>query len=628
MKGCRACLILALLLGLGGCGGRQGLPSVDELAATRPREGVRYEVRLAGEGLDDTLRAYLLEASTAARSTDQLPANEVILRRRAEADLPRLEAALRARGYYDAKVSLQLMRPEPAPSSEAAAGNGAASETAFLPAPADWRVVFVIEPGPLYQIGERRIEIVGPSHGFRPPGPADLGLKQDLPAEADSILAAERRLLDAALRAGHARAALAKRRLVVDHNSHRMDVTLRIEPGPIYTFGDLRLQGHAGIDPDFLRDLVAIRAGERFDPAKLEVARRALIESQLFSLVRVETAAPEAGNRLPVDIRLQQRPRRSVGGAVGFATDEGPRLRGFWEHRNLFGAAESLRIDAQLSASLHETRLQFRKPHFLSRRQDLIADGAIRYEDTDSFRGRSIQAGAGIERRLAADTTAALGVAWRLLELREDQDDKLFALLSLPGSLRIDRSDSLLDPTVGWRFLLEAAPFFDTLGPSRRFFKTRVTHTRYVRIWNEPRLVMALRASGGSLFGVERDAVPADERFYAGGGGSVRGIPFRAAGPLDVGRDPLGGRSLLEGSVEFRLRPWPNWELVAFLDAGGAFTSIIPDPREDTLRFGTGLGLRYVTPVGPIRFDVGVPIAPRRDVDDPLQFYISLGQAF
>ncbi len=625
----RPLLVLIVLFALGGCGGRS-LPGLEELGPGRPREGLRYEVTVVGEGLDGGLRDHLLEASAAARSTDQPPANELILRRRAEADIPRLEAALRARGYYDATVRLRLERvAQPSPGAPPAA-DGSVSEpgAALLPAPPDWRVIFEVRPGPLYRIGERRIEIVGPADGFEPPGPADLGLKQDLPAEAARILEAERQLLDAALRSGHARAAPGKRRLVVDHRTRRMDVTLAIEPGPVCSFGEIRFEGIEGIDPGFLRDLVAIRPGERFDPAKLDAARRALLESQLFSVVRVETAEPVDGNRLPVEVRVEQRPHRSVGGAAGFTTDEGPRVRGFWEHRNLFGAAERLRLDTQISPVLHETRAQFRKPHFLSRRQDLIADGAVRFENTDTFESRSVRAGAGIERRPAPGVTGALGVAWRLSDVREGDEQNLFALLSVPGSLRVDRSDSLLDPSTGWRLSLEAAPFLDTLGPSRRFFRSRVTHTRYFRIWNEPRFVIALRGSAGTIFGVERDQVPADERFYAGGGGSVRGIPFRKAGPLDAGRDPLGGRSLLEGSVELRLRPQPEWGVVAFFDAGGVFTSVLPDPREETLRFGTGLGLRYVTPIGPLRFDVGVPVDPRRDVDDPLQFYISLGQAF
>lgn len=613
-----------LVLLLTGCAGMRAPALLSELGLVTRPEGLRYDVLIAGEGLDAELRAFLREASETARNLDRPPANEVILRRRARADLPRLEAALRARGYYAGRVSLRLERPSPPPP----AAIGEEETAAIVPPTPDLRVVFEVEPGPLYRFGARRIEVLGEAQGFQPPGPADLGLKGDEPALAEVILEAERRLLEAAQLAGHARAQLGERRLVVDHRTRRMDVWLAIAPGPVYRLGEVRFSGAEGIDETFLRELAALRPGMRYDPRQLDAARRALLDSQLFAVVRIETGEPDAEGRLPVLIALRQRSHRSIGGAAGLTSDEGPRLRAFWEHRNIFGSAEQLRVETQISPLLHETEVRFRKPHFLSRRQNLVGDGAVRFENTDRFESRSIRAGIGLERHFAPDVTGTLGVAWRFSELREGDEEDLFALLSLPASLRFDRSDSLLDPTRGWRLLLEASPFWDTLGVGTRFFRTRVTHTRYFHIWNEPRLVVAVRGSLGTMFGEERDQVPADERFYAGGGGSVRGIPFRKAGPLDSARDPLGGRSLLEGSLELRLRPRPGWGIVTFVDAGGAFASLLPDLQEDGLRLGTGVGLRYVTPVGPLRLDVAIPIDPRRDVDDPFQVYISLGQAF
>ncbi|GBD42696.1 Translocation and assembly module TamA [bacterium HR40] len=596
-------------------------PLFEDLGLAGERAGLRYTVAITGATVEGELLARLYEASETARRIDQPPANELVLRRRARADVPRLEALLRAQGYFAGKVAVRIERPSPAPAT-----SGETTGAQMLQP--EFRVVFEVDPGPLYRLGQRLVEVVGQDYGFHPPGPADLGLVSDAPAQAERILGAEERLLAAARSAGHARAALGERELVVDHRTRRMDVRLRIVPGPVYEFGELRFSGGEGIARRFLEEVVAIRPGARFDPARIDQARRALLDTQLFSLVQVEVGEPQADNRLPVSVRLEMRRPRSVGGALGYTTDEGPRLRAFWEHRNIFGSAERLRLDTQLSRPLGELRLQLRKPHLFSRRQDLLVDGGLRVESTEGFESRSIRAGIGLERRLRPGTTGTLGVAWRFSEIREGGEERLFALLSLPGALRIDRSDSLLDPSRGWRLLLETAPFQDVRDAGRTFVRSRLSHSRYLSIWNEPRLVLALRGAIGTILGEERDRVPADERFYAGGGGSVRGIPFQKAGPLDAGRDPLGGRSLLEGSAELRLRPRDRWEIALFLDLGGAFTSVVPDLREDTLRLGTGFGLRYLTPIGPLRFDLGVPIEPRRDVDDPFQFYISLGQAF
>jgi translocation and assembly module TamA len=143
---------------------------------------------------------------------------------------------------------------------------------------------------------------------------------------------------------------------------------------------------------------------------------------------------------------------------------------------------------------------------------------------------------------------------------------------------------------------------------------------------DEPRVVLAGRTAVGTIFGATRDQIPADERFYAGGGGSVRGFGFQLAGELDDDDDPLGGRSLLELSGEVRVRITDTIGAVAFVDAGSAFQSSVPDFDEE-LRVGVGPGLRYFSPIGPVRLDVGFPLN-RRDVDDAFQIYISLGQAF
>jgi len=120
--------------------------------------------------------------------------------------------------------------------------------------------------------------------------------------------------------------------------------------------------------------------------------------------------------------------------------------------------------------------------------------------------------------------------------------------------------------------------------------------------------------------------VPADERFYAGGGGSIRGYSYQSVGPLSGG-DPVGGRSLLELSTELRLRLGERFGFVGFLDGGSAFGAAFPDFDEELL-WGTGLGFRYFTAVGPLRLDFAVPLDRRHGIDDAFQVYISLGQAF
>jgi translocation and assembly module TamA len=489
-------------------------------------------------------------------------------------------------------------------------------------------VVFRIEPGPLYRLGALGIEAGG--GGFQPPRPTDLGLKPGEPARAQAVLDAERELLRRARKAGHALAKPGRRSTVVDGETRTMDVTLRLAPGPKARFGEVTFRGAEGVVAEgFLRGRVSFGPGDAYDPDLVEAARRDLLDTNLFSTVVVrEAGALAADGTLPVAVEISPRAARSVGVSGGFQTDSGPSARLFWENRNLLGAGERLRAETELRLDLQRAGLDLRKPDFLRRGQALVGEAEARAEETEAYETTSGSAGVGVERPLARGVVGGLGLSYRYAVIAEaDEPETEFGLLSVPARLDWDFSDDPLNPGRGGKLALSAAPYLDTLDPSRRFLKSRLTHSRYLRLLEQPRLVLALRGSVGSALGVSREEIPADERFYAGGGGSVRGIPYQLAGPLDEDDDPLGGRSLLEVGAEIRYNFTESLGAVLFLDGGTVYSSAYPDFSEELL-WGAGPGLRYYTPIGPLRLDVGVPLQPREGVDDLFQLYISIGQAF
>ncbi len=583
--------------------------------------GIRYEVVLQGP-LDNELREALEAASSTIQRLDQPPPDELALRQRAERDLPALDAALRGLGYYKGSIRVRLETIERAP-----AGIGADLEDILTLPGSTLRVVFEVEPGPRYRLRERRIEIIGAPYGFAPPRPAQLGLQGDAPAIAATVLEAETRLIRLAQERGHAFARAGPRAVIVDHDREIMDVTLRIEPGPLVRYGAIRFEGASGISERYLRRLVPAREGSRFDLRELERGRDALVRSGLFSVVRLRLpAAPEPDDRVSPVFELVQRKHRSIGGGVGYASDEGANLRAYWEHRNLFSAGERLRSELLLSPIRQNAQANFRKPEVGARGQALLASALAQNESLEAFDSRSLKLASGIERTLAQGLEGTLGLSWRFADIEDRKGRRRFALFSVPARLAWDGSDSLFDPSRGARLTFELAPNFDTLGSGARFLKSRVVASGYYPIWNRPRLVLAGRAATGTIVGAERTAIPADERWYAGGGGSVRGVPYQKAGPLDRRGDPEGGRSFIELSGEFRLGLSETLGLVVFVDGGSAFDA--PLPGQGGLRWGTGLGLRYATPVGPLRLDVAVPIDRKPAVDELFQLYISLGQAF
>ncbi len=229
-----------------------------------------------------------------------------------------------------------------------------------------------------------------------------------------------------------------------------------------------------------------------------------------------------------------------------------------------------------------------------------------------------------IERWIRKGIALGAGVGFKVSRIEQDESRGEYRLISLPLSFSADTADDLLDPARGGKIVLQAAPNQDLESKEVTFLKASSTVTRYLSLFKAPGSVLALRGSIGSIIGQSRLRIPADERFYAGGGGSIRGYAYQSVGPFEG--KPTGGRSFAELSAEIRVRVSERLGMVFFLDGGNAFASKVP--LEGSLRWGTGIGLRYFTPIGPIRADLGIPLDRRPDVDDRYQFYVSIGQAF
>jgi translocation and assembly module TamA len=603
-------LALALLLAAPatGCAWVKGEPSpasdIGQNAAEEGQPAVPYQVEI--QGIDDPdLRKLLEEVSQTKQLVDRPPPSLIRLRQRAEADRPRLQEALRSRGYYDAEISVAInTHAEPA------------------------KVLIGVSPGPLYRFHEVEIQVMPPTPTLKLPGLKELKIVPGQPAVSQTILDAESTLLARARAQGHALAKLGERKAVVDHDTRVMDLTLVVQPGPVVRFGEIRVEGLETVNPAAVHRRLPWQAGEVITPERIEAGRTALSDSELFSSVMIKLGTtPDADGRLPVTVDLHESKHRSIGLGVSYRTDEGPGGNASWENRNLFGNGERLQFELEGSFIGAHLIGNFRKPDLWRRDQALIAGTELAYDTTDAFDSRSASARVGLERRLAKGMTMSAGPAFRVADIKDVNGDRdIFYLASLPVIWLWDRSNDKLNPTRGGRVTVQNEPFVNVIGNNLVFNKAQASYTHYFQVLPKPGVVLAGRSAFGTLFGATREEVPADLRFYAGGGGSVRGFKYQTAGKLDDDHKPLGGRSLVELSGEIRLRLTDTIGTVAFVDAGTAFGPSLPDFNE-TLRVGAGPGLRYFSPIGPVRLDVGFPIN-RRPSDDAFQLYVSLGQAF
>lgn len=460
---------------------------------------------------------------------------------------------------------------------------------------------------------------------------ADLGLVPGAEAGSAVILRAETRIADAWRRRGHPLAAIGQRDTVADHRNNTLDVVLSVDPGPVASFGRVTVEGAEAVDAS----LILGRAGIDGGLYSSQVTRRAetrLRDLGVFESVRVVPAdhlAPDG--TIPITIIVSERKPRVIGGSISYSNTEGLGLEVFWRHRNLFGGAEQLHLTASVSRLLEgafdpDYRLAgtFRKPGVITPMTDLTLRLEGYRQTTEAYRVTAAEAEVGLAHIFSDTLSGSLGfeVARSQNETEQAIDDHL--LTTLTGRLDWDTRDDRLDPTQGFRATVLAAPAYDFL-KDHAFATFRADYATYRAFGEGDRFVLAGRVAAATLITDDIMDVAANKRLYVGGAGTIRGYAFNNIAPRDGLGELVGGRSSLVLSGELRYRMSDTIGLVAFVDAGNAWELLVPG--FDGIKVGVGAGLRYLTPVGPIRLDVAVPLQPGPG-DPSVAVYVGLGQAF
>ncbi len=543
----------------------------------------------------------------------------------------RMAAALRSRGFYDARVT-------------AVVANQPVDEPAALDAiearPESEKIDFDINvaTGPVYRVADLNIE--GPSNvvGYPPLDLSKLSLRQDAPADAAKILATEKEILEVVRGEGYALATISHRNIVIDHATREAHVTFVVQAGPTATMGPVRFSGTKKIDADYLQKRVPFEHGEPYTPGKVSALRDRLMSLGVFSAVRIKPADRlDNKGELPIDVELQDRLPRTIGFGLNYETQLGAGVNAYWMHRNLFGEAESLKISAAVNNIFNGSsyfgdfgyafKADFRKPDWWLSGQDATANAAAVNEIFPAYRRKALTFGVGLDRVLSPHWEVKAGLSSEWSQITRYGITGYYNLYGLPMQAILNEADSLIDATHGYRMVLDLTPYVDAINHDDIFAIARLTGTAYVNVSGDGRSVLAGRASVGTIPGGTNAAIPFDKLFYAGGGGSVRGFAYQSAGPRDAFNNPLGGASLVEANLEFRQRIGKSFGAVAFIDSGSAYTETFPNFADLSPRIGAGAGVRYYTSFGPARLDVGVPLNPRPG-DAPFGVYVSLGQAF
>ena len=563
------------------------------------------------------------ELSTIAElDTDEDNIAQIAARARADEDL--LATMLRVYGYYDSQVIRSIGAISP--------GQDTASERPV--------VRFDIVPGARFRFGA--IDLGGLMTA--PDGTAlrrAFEIESGDPLSSDLIVA-EQFDLDRALgEMGYPFAAIEAPELLVDHARSEGDLTMNVEPGGKFAFGEV-----VSSLPDFLSGRHLARIA-RFEPGDVYQRsldfdlRRAIVATGLVSSVTItpRKVSDPVGDRpgeVALDVEMTKARLRTIAGAIGYGTGEGFRAEASWEHRNLFPPEGMLRLRGIAGTQQQLAGVTFRKNNFGGRDKVLTLDTFASTISSQAYDARTISA-IGTYERLSTllfqkPLSWSVGVeAVATQERATTRDVRLprqtFFVGALPVYALLDTTDSLLDPTKGFRLGARLSPEVSRTNRMESFYlRSQIDASYYQPVTD--RVVVAGRVRFGAIPGTDIANIAPSRRLYSGGGGSVRGYGYQAIGPRDEIGIPTGGRSLLEGAVEARIgtRFFDGaLSVVPFLDAGSVSRSVTPD--FEVVRFGAGLGVRYETGFGPLRLDVATPVNPGPE-DSRIAVYVSLGQAF
>ncbi|WP_245860927.1 autotransporter assembly complex protein TamA [Rhodobacter maris] len=534
----------------------------------------------------------------------------------ARADYARLVGALYDAGYYGGTISIRIDGRE-------------AAGIAPMDAPAQIAQVEIrVTPGPVFTFSKAVVAPLAKDTEL----PADFAAGKT--ARSGVIADAAQTGISGWREIGHAKAEIGRQQITADHRAETLAADIALFTGPLTSFGTLHAQGNARLRTKRLYEIAGFPSGKRFSPEALEEVRDRLRRTGIFSSVTLSEAEHlRAGNLLDGELTVIEAKTRRIGAGAEIASNDGVTLSGYWLHRNLFGGGERLRFDAEVAGiggatggTDYSLAGRLDRPATFSPDTSAFLATELSRSDEEDYTEQAFDISFGLSHIFNPRLTGEAGIGYGWSRITDATGNSLYRTIDLPLSLTWDNRDDPADATRGYYGKAELTPF---LGLSGTGSGARLTgdFRAYHALDAGGRFVLAGRAQFGGLFGPDLDEAPRDDLFYSGGGGTVRGQPYQSLGVavLQGGTLKTGGNRFLGVSGEIRAAITASIGVVAFYDAGFVGLDGFSDTDGDW-QSGAGLGLRYKTPIGPIRLDIAGPVSG--STGSGAQIYLGIGQAF
>ena len=617
-----------------------------------------YRVDMASVG-DGNIDATVKATSDLLTLRGTAPVSPFGLIARARSDVDRLTTALQSFGYYQCGVGIKI-------NGTLVNNPGLADILTALPKGSDAQVAISFTLGPLYHIGS--IDIDGDlPEGVR----STLGLTTGEAAVASEVLAGGARLQTALQERGYAFAKVDPPVAYESATAPVLDLRFHVVVGSKANIGEVRIEGLKRVHESLLRARLLLHTGDPYSPSAIEKARHDLLGLGVFSQVSLQigSAVDDTGG-VPVTFKVRERSRHAITLGAAYSSDLGGSATVTWTDRNVFGNAEQLTVKASANdlggsdttGLGYNTSVTYLMQDFGRRDQSLqFMVGALK-QSLQAYDQTARTSGVTLIRKISTSWTASVGGTTTDEQVVQNLVTYNYTLLALPLNVSFDSTrlaSPLDDPRRGIRVSLTVTPTLALGHPNATFVISQLKTSGYFDLDHllpigPGRTVLAASALAGLAQGAGETSLPPDQRFYAGGSGTIRGYTYQSVGPKfpeggPAENLPTGGTSIEAGSLELRQRFGANFGAAIFVDAGRVSANLRAVPGEvltpaapgkppvmaipEGLRIGAGVGLRYYTPIGPIRLDVAVPVnATASDRQVPgygsFQVYIGLGQAY
>lgn len=567
--------------------------------------GIEYKVRFIG--LEDKEALKTVESTSFLTTLkENYPISINALQFRAESDIPDMIKALHAHSYYEATVQIRLE---------------------------EWgekRVVFVIiDPGPAYILKTFEVNIFSGENYLNSFTPKEVGIELNKPAIAIEILNAEENSLALLSVLGYPMATLSDRKMIADYETKTFSVLLKIERGPLLRFGNFSIVGNHHVKERLFKNKITWKENEIYNANLIEQTQKKLLDTGLFSSVVITHGLETEGKedqQLPMRIEVAETKQRSVNVGASYQTFFGPGLTFRWENRNISKLGRKISLQGDFTAHTHTGTATFFVPDFWKLEQDYVFQAQSLQESIYAYHQQSYNFTSRVERRIDTQYRVSLGLKWERIFVTNSVQNGIFSLLEIPLYFRWSSANHLLNPTRGATFEYKVIPSINFSEENHCYLYNSLNYDLYFPLLGEEFLVFAQQIIFDSILSRHLGAIPVPKRVFGSSDQELRGYRYHTVSPL-LGEKPIGGRSAIFYTIEMRFRFSKTIGVVPFLDLGTVHLSSLPHFKEKWFK-SIGIGVRYFTFLGPLRFDIAYPLNRRKQIDPVYRVLVSIGQTF